>query len=116
MRQSTERLLEVPYGLAVGRARHSLLSCLPAVRQGLVPHLPSQSVMGQAFDLLGHLVPRKRLEGNDDASMEHPPTLLEETAIGHLVGEGVLESIDTFWEEVRLVEELGRLEGREATM
>ena len=38
-------------GLAVGRPRHSLLPRLPAVCQGLVPHLAPQGMVGQAFDL-----------------------------------------------------------------
>ena len=66
MREGTERLLKVPHGLAVGRPRHGLLSRLPAVRQGLVPHLSPQGVVGQAFDLLGYPVPGERLKGLDD--------------------------------------------------
>ena len=66
MREGAERLLEVPHGLAVGRPRHGLLPRLPAVRQGLVPHLPPQGMVRQAFDLLGHPVPGERLKGLDD--------------------------------------------------
>ena len=61
--EGAERLLEVPHGLAVGRARHGLLPRLPAVRQGLVPHLAPQGMVGQAFDLLGHPVRSERLRG-----------------------------------------------------
>ena len=93
MREGAERLLEVPHRLAVGRPRQGLLPRLPAVRQGLVPHLPPQGMVGQAFDLLGQPVPGERLEGLDDAGMERPPPLLQETAVGHLVGEGVLEGV-----------------------
>jgi hypothetical protein len=45
-----------------------------------------------------------------------PPPLLEETAVGHLVGEGVLESVLPLGEQARLVEELGPLELRQAAM
>ena len=45
--------------------------------------------------------------------MERAPPLQQETAVGHLVGEGVLEGVRELGEEARLVEELGRLEVRE---
>ena len=32
MREGTERLLEIPHGITVGRPHHGLLSRLPAVR------------------------------------------------------------------------------------
>jgi hypothetical protein len=44
--------------------------------------------------------------------VQPPPSLLEETAIGHLVGEGVFEGILPLGEEACLVEELGPLELR----
>ena len=116
MREGTERLLEVPHGLAVGRPRQGLLPRLPAVRQGLVPHLAPQGMVRQAFDLLGHPVPSERLQGLDDAGMQRPPPLLEQAAVGHLVGQGVLEGVLALGEEARLVEELGRLEVREAAV
>ena len=116
MREGAERLLKVPHGLAVGRPRHGLLPRLPAVRQGLVPHLPPQGMVGQAFDLLGHPVPGERLEGLDDAGMEHPPSFLEQTAVGDLVGEGVLEGVFVVRKEPRLVQEFGGLEVRQTMM
>src|SRR5262249_22541942 len=116
MWEGAERLLEVPHGLAVGRPRHGLLSGLPEVHQGLVPHVALQGVMRQAFDLLGHAVPSERFEDLDDLGMEHPPPLLEQTAVGYLVGEGVLKRIFPLGEEARLVEELSRLEMPKTTM
>ena len=103
MQEGTERLLEVPHGLAVGRPCQGLLPRLPAVCQGLVPHLAPQGMMGQAFDLLGHPVPGERLEGCDDAGMQHPPPLLEHTAIGDLVREGMLEGVLVVGKQARLV-------------
>ena len=116
MREGTERLLEGPHGLAVGRPCHGLLPRLPAVRQGLVPHLAPQGMVGQPFDLLGHPVPSERLQGLDDAGMERPPPLLEQAAVGHLVREGVLEGVFELGKEARLVEELGRLQVRQAAV
>ena len=103
MREGAERLLEVPHGLAVGRPRQGLLPCLPAVCQGLVPHLAPQGMVRQAFDLLGHPVPDERFEGLDDAGMQHPPPLLEQAAVGHLMGQGVLEGVLVVGKEARLV-------------
>src|SRR5262249_10749115 len=106
MWEGAERLLEVPHGLAVDRPRHGLLSSLPEVHQGLVPHFARQGGMRQAFDLLSHAVPSERFESLDDLGMEHPPSLLEQTAVGDLVGEGVLKGVLTLGEEPCLVEEL----------
>ena len=116
MREGTERLLEVPHSLAVGRPRHGLLPGLPAVCQGLVPHLAPQGMVGQAFDLLGQAVGSEAFEGLDDAGVEHATALLQQTPIGHLVRQGVLEGVDLLGEEPRLVEELSRLQMGEAAV
>ena len=84
LREGPEGLLEGLHRLAVGGPRHGLLPRLPAVRQGLVPDLAPQGMMGQAFHLLGHPVPGKRLQGRDDAGMQRSPPLLEQPAVGHL--------------------------------
>jgi hypothetical protein len=42
--------------------------------------------------------------------MEHPPALLQEAAVGDLMGKGVLEGVLAVGKEARLVEELGGLE------
>ena len=59
MREGTERLLEVRDGLAVSRPCHALLPRLPAVRQGLGPHLAPQGMVRQALHLLGQLFRRR---------------------------------------------------------
>ena len=115
MQAGIERLLEVSHGLAVGRSRHGLLPRLPEVRQGLVPHLTAQGMVGEAFDLLGAPIPSERFEGLDDVSMEASPPLLEHTAVGYLVGQGMLEGVFGVGKEPRFVEKLGCLEVREAT-
>ena len=70
----------------------------------------------QPFDLLGHPVPGERLQGLDDAGMEHPPPLLQQAAVGHLVGQGVLEGVFALGKEPGLVEELGACKVRQATL
>ena len=72
--------------------------------------------MRQAFHLLGQPLRGERLQGLDNTGVQHPPPLLEETAIGHLVRQGVLEGVLALGEEPRLVEELGRLEVRQTAM
>ena len=46
--------------------------------------------------------------------MQGAPPLLQQAAVGHLVGEGVLEGVRLLREEARLVEELRRLKVRQA--
>src|SRR5919197_6001751 len=116
MREGTERLLEVSHGLTVGRPRHDFLSCLSAVREGLLPYLASQGVVREPFALVCHLLPSKDLQGLDDTGMEHPPPLLQETAIGHFVSQGVLERVFAFGEQAGLIEELCRLQVGKAVL
>ena len=110
MWQGSERLLEIPHGLAMGRLHHGLLPRLSAVCQGLVPHLAPQGVLRQTFDLLCQPVLSERFKGIDDAGMQRPPPLLEEAAVGHLMRQGMLEGILQLREEARLVQELCSLE------
>jgi hypothetical protein len=64
----------------------------------------------QAFDLLDHPVRRQRLQGLDNTGMQHPPPLLEQAAVGHLMRQGMLERVRALREEARLVEKLGGLQ------
>jgi hypothetical protein len=70
----------------------------------------------QTFDLLGYAVRSQRFEGLDNAGMEHPPPLLEEAAVGDLMGEGVLEGVFALRKETCLVDKLRRLEVRQAVV
>jgi hypothetical protein len=70
----------------------------------------------QAFDLFGQAIPGERLEGLDDAGMQHAPSLLQEAAIGHLVSQGVLEGEFALGEKPRLIEKLSGLQMGQATM
>ena len=106
MLQRTQRLLEARHRLAVGRARHRLGPGLPAVAQGLVPHLAPQGMVGQPFDLLAQPVGIERLQCLHDLGMQGAPPLLQQAAVGHLAGEGMLEGVGMLREELRLVEEL----------
>jgi hypothetical protein len=48
--------------------------------------------------------------------MQRSPPLMQETIVGHFVGQGVLEGILVVGKETRLVQELGLLEVRQAAM
>ena len=73
-------------------------------------------MVGQPLDLLGHPVPGERLQGRDNAGMEQLPPLQQEAAVGDLMGEGMLEGVDTFGEQLRLIEKLGRLQVGQAPL
>ena len=66
---------------------------LPAVGQGLVPHLAPQGMVRQPLDLVVHAVPRQRLQGFDNTGVQRAPPLLQQTPIRDLMGEGVLEGV-----------------------
>jgi hypothetical protein len=59
-------------------------------------------MMRQTFDLLGHPVPGECLEAFDNAGMQRPPPLLEQTPIGHLVRQGMLEGVFRLRKEARV--------------
>ena len=70
----------------------------------------------QAVHLLGRPVGRERLEGFDDARVQPPPPLQQQTAVGHLVRQGMLKSVFRLREQAGLIQELRRLEVRQAAV
>ena len=77
VRESPEGLLVSDHGLAERGAVEGPRASLLAVDDGLVPHFTPQGMLDQPFGLLGHPVSGERLQGLDDAGMEHPPPFLE---------------------------------------
>ena len=67
-------------------------------------------MLGQPFRLLSQTVGIEPFAGFDDAGVQGTAPLLQQTAIGHLVGEGVLEGVFELGEEAGFVEELGCLQ------
>src|SRR5262245_54298279 len=108
--EGCQSLLEVHYSLSESRTRERLDPGLPTVRHGLVPDLAPQGMLGQPFRLLSETIGIKPFAGLDDTGVQGPPPLLQETAVGHLVGEGVLEGVFQLGEEASFVEELGGLQ------
>ena len=110
MREGCQGLLEARHNLSQGRTRERLGTGLPTVRHGLVPDLASEGMLRQPFCLLGQPVGIEPFAGSDDAGVQGPAPLLQETAVGHLVGEGVLEGVCEIREEAGFVEEFGGLQ------
>ena len=73
-------------------------------------------MVGEPFDLLGQVLGKEAFEGLHNARVQGASALLQQAAIGHLMGEGVLEGILVLGEEVRFVEELGSLQVGETAM
>src|SRR5262245_5241474 len=73
-------------------------------------------MVGQPFDLVGQAIGRESFNDLNQPSMKGSPPLLYEPSIGDLMGQGVLEGVFRLGKEARLVEELGGLEVREATV
>jgi hypothetical protein len=112
--ESLEGLLKGGHGLAEGGAVPGPGASVVAVGHGFVPHLAPEGVVGQPVDLLGHPLPGERLHGLDNQGMQRPPSLQQETPIGHLMRQGVLEGVFQLGEEARLVEELRGLQAGQA--
>ena len=70
--------------------------------------------MRQPLDLFDQSVGIQPFDGLDDVVVEGAPPLLEEAAIGDLVGESMLEGVFQLGKEARFVEELGALQMRKA--
>src|SRR5262245_51485346 len=73
-------------------------------------------MVGQAIHLLGQSLGRECLKHLNDLAVEDAPPLLEQTAVGHLVSQGVLKGEYALREQPRLVEKLGCLQVRKATV
>ena len=67
-------------------------------------------MVGQPFDVLGQPVGVGPLNGLHDPAVEDAPPVLEQAAVGHVVGHRVLERVLEIREDPGLVQELRRLE------
>jgi hypothetical protein len=70
----------------------------------------------QPYNLLGHLLGRKCLKRLDQARVQPPPPLQQEATVCHLVRQGMLEGIFRLGEQAGLIQELRRLEARQAAV
>jgi hypothetical protein len=110
MREGTERPLEIPYGLAMGRLCHSLLPGLSAIHQGLVPHLTLGKVMGQLRIMLLQPVLVQVFDGLSHGPVQGLAALHQQTVIGDILDHGVLEGVGGLRHESLLVNNLQGLQ------
>ena len=59
----------------------------------------AQGMVRQALDVLGQAIRVELFDRSDDAGMERPAALLEQAAVRHVVGQGVLERVLRLREE-----------------
>ena len=78
------------------------------------PQFPVQGVVGQPLGLLRHAVGRKLLDRLGDARVQITAPVVQQALVGHLVREGVLESVGELGKQAGLVEKLRRLQLRQA--
>src|SRR4029450_2040536 len=71
-------------------------------------------MMRELFDLGGETVSPEALDGLNDAGMQHASLCLQETAIGHVMGERMLEGVGRLGIQARLVQEFCLLQVRKA--
>jgi hypothetical protein len=107
--KNREGLLESGYGLAECGAFKRPSACLSTVHYGFVPHFSSHSMMGEPLNLINYLLATECFKRLDYPLMQYPAPSLEQTAVGHLMGQGMLERVDAFGKEAGLVENLGGL-------
>ena len=111
--ERVERLLEAGGRLAVGRAQEDLGAGLAQVAHRLVPDLALPRVVRQPLHVLDEAIGVQALDGGRHRGVKIAPALPQETGVGHVVGQRVLEGVLQIREELRLVEELRLLEMRE---
>jgi hypothetical protein len=66
-------------------------------------------MLGQAVYLLVLPATAQRLQCRHNLGMQHPSPLLEQTVIGHVMGQSVFERVDAFGKKSGLVEKLSSL-------
>ncbi len=116
MLEGNQRLLKARHRLSKGRARRRFSARLPEVPYRLLPHLSPKGVLGEPVDVLHQAVGIEPLNDLHNAGVQGASALLEQAVVGHLMREGVLEGIVQLGEETRFVEELRRLQMRQARL
>ena len=113
MRQHCDGLLNVRPGLPVRGAANGFFTGATKVTQGLVPHFAAQRMMGQPLDLLRQPIVVELLDRLHDARMQCFAALQQHAAVGHFVGQRVLEGVLEVGEETLLVHEFPGLQRTE---
>src|SRR6516164_4858643 len=114
MLERLERLLETGRRLPMGRALRRLPSGLVEEDHRLLPRLAPERVISQTLHVLREPLGVEAFDGFDDPGMEGAPALLQETAVGDLMGERVFEGVLQVREETGLIQELRGLQAAES--
>ena len=72
-------------------------------------------MVGETIDVLGQAVGIQLFDRHHNPSVEGPPTVPENTRVGDLVAQGVLEHIFQLWDESRLIQKFAPLKPDEAS-
>src|SRR5215208_6988658 len=97
-------------GFSISHASLGLRGGLAQVTDGLLPALAAYRVVSEPLRLLRETASVQRLDHPDDPRVQRAPPLLEQTAVGYFVGEGMLERVLEVGEEAGLVEQLRTLQ------
>jgi hypothetical protein len=91
--QGGQRLLKARDRLAQRAAGLGLGGCLLEIAQRLVPHLAAERMVGQRLDVLHQAVGMERLDRLHDLGVKGASPIVQQTFVGHLVRQGVLEGV-----------------------
>src|SRR5439155_21432299 len=86
----------------------------PEIRDGSIPKLPAERVKREPARLLAGAFGIEPFERPDDRGVQIATAHLEQSPIGHFLGQRMLERVFELGEKRRLVQELGGLESAEA--
>src|SRR5439155_3748090 len=114
MLKREQRLFEALHRFPVRRAHSRFATDLTTVYQSLFPPLAAQGVVCELLDVGDETISPETLDGLHDASMQHAPLPLQETTIGHIMGERMFEGIGRLGIQARLVQEFCLLQVRKA--
>src|SRR5690348_4090550 len=93
MLEGRQRLLEATYRLPVGRSYQRLAASVMQVSDRLLPQLAPHRMVGQPLGMLGQPVRIGALDGADNPRVQGFAPVLNQGAVGDLVGERVLEGV-----------------------
>src|SRR5215475_13693291 len=110
MAKRLERSLEGKHGVAIGGVRGRLRASLTEVDDSLIPYLAQESVVSQLLHVFHLASGIQRFDRPQDSVVKGPPPIVEQTAVGYLANQRVLECVLEIREESSLIGELAGLE------
>ena len=107
--QRAQRLLEVLHRHSVRRPVGCFTAGLPAILEGLFPHLAAEGMVSEPFDVLGSPTRIQCFHCPHHLAVNGLATVLNETRVGDFLRQRMPERVHEIGEELALVEELCRL-------